>query len=93
MNAPIAHQRYTVRNGAARDFEASLRTVTAIGYVGVETAAFPDTTARASGRPFQDYGRVVFRWRCPCPSATSARLWWRRWTGRAGDGAASGPRL
>ena len=38
MPAPIALQLYTLREAAARDFEAAVRKVAGIGYLGVEPA-------------------------------------------------------
>ena len=38
MPAPIALQLFTLREAASRDFEAAVRSVAGIGYLGVEPA-------------------------------------------------------
>ena len=42
MTAPIALQLYTVRDLLKHDFEGVIRRIADIGYVGVETAGFPE---------------------------------------------------
>ncbi|MBN1933583.1 MAG: sugar phosphate isomerase/epimerase [Anaerolineae bacterium] len=60
MTAPIALQLYTLREAAARDgFESVVRTVAQMGYVGVEPAGFPGTTAEEAGKLFKELGLVV----------------------------------
>jgi sugar phosphate isomerase/epimerase len=59
VKAPIALQLYTLREDAQKDFEAMVRRVAKIGYVGVEPAGFPGTTAEAAGRLFKELGLDV----------------------------------
>lgn len=59
MPSPIALQLYTVRQALAEEFAGVVKRVADIGYVGVETAGFPDTTPREAAKLFQDLGLVV----------------------------------
>ncbi len=60
MTAPIALQLYTLREAAAQDgFESVVRTVAQMGYVGVEPAGFPGTTAEEAGKLFKELGLQV----------------------------------
>ncbi len=59
MAAPIAIQLYTVRAEAEKGYEAVIRKIADMGYVGVETAGFPGTTAEAAGKLFQELGLQV----------------------------------
>lgn len=60
MASPIALQLYSVREYAqANGYEAAVRKVAAMGYVGVEPAGFPGTTAEAAGKLFRDLGLQV----------------------------------
>ncbi len=59
MSAPIALQLYSVREYAKEDFEATVRKVAAMGYVGVEPAGFPGTTPEAAGKLFKELGLAV----------------------------------
>ena len=45
MPAPIALQLYTLREQLARNFKSVVTRVAEMGYVGVEPAGFPGTTA------------------------------------------------
>ncbi len=56
MTKPIALQLYSLRDAAAKDYEAVVRRVAAMGYDGVETAGFPGTTPQAAGRLFKELG-------------------------------------
>ena len=67
MPAPIALQLYTLREAAAVDFEATVRKVADIGYVGVEPAGFPGTTVEAGKRLFDDLGLQVCSAHLPLP--------------------------
>ena len=68
MPAPIALQLYTLREAAARDFEAAVRSVAEIGYLGVEPAGFPGTTPEAAKRLFDDLGLEVCSAHLPLPA-------------------------
>ena len=68
MPAPIALQLYTLREAAARDFEAAVRAVAGIGYLGVEPAGFPGTTPEAAKRLFDDLGLEVCSAHLPLPA-------------------------
>ena len=59
MSAQIALQLYSLREAAAKDFEAVVRQVADMGYTGVETAGFPGTTPQAAGELFRELGLVV----------------------------------
>ncbi len=59
MSAQIALQLYSLREAAAKDFEAVVRQVADMGYTGVETAGFPGTTPQAAGDLFREFGLVV----------------------------------
>lgn len=67
MTAPIALQLYTLRELAAQSFENTVRKVADIGYVGVETAGFPNTTPEAAGRLFRELGLQVVGAHNPLP--------------------------
>lgn len=67
MTIPIALQLYTLRDLAAQDFESTIRKVAEIGYLGVETAGFPGTTAEAAGKLFRELGLQVVGAHSPLP--------------------------
>ena len=67
MSPPIALQLYTLREALARDFAGTIRQVAAPGYVGVETAGFPNTTPGAAARLFKDLGLTVCSAHSPLP--------------------------
>ncbi len=71
MPAPIALQLYTLREAAARDYEAAVRKVAEIGYLGVEPAGFPGTTAKAAKKLFDDLGLEVCSAHLPLPAGDS----------------------
>ena len=60
MTASIALQLYTVRDLLKHDFEGVIRRLADIGYVGVETAGFPEgVTAAQAAALFADCGLSV----------------------------------
>jgi sugar phosphate isomerase/epimerase len=59
MPAPVALQLYSVRDYMEEGFEATVRRVAEIGYVGVEPAGFPGTTSEKAGQLFADLGLEV----------------------------------
>src|SRR5690606_5161202 len=59
MAAPIAIQLYTVRAEAEKGYADVVRKIAEMGYVGVEPAGFPGTTAEAAGKLFQELGLQV----------------------------------
>jgi sugar phosphate isomerase/epimerase len=67
MPAPIALQLYTLRDAMAQDFAGVVRKVAEIGYVGVEPAGFPGTTAQAAARLFRSLGLQVTSAHLPLP--------------------------
>ncbi len=67
MTAPIALQLYTLRESAAQDYAAMVRQVADMGFVGVETAGFPGTTAQAAARLFKELGLEVCAAHSPMP--------------------------
>lgn len=67
MAAPIALQLYTVREAMNKDFNATVRQVAEMGYVGVETAGFPGTTPADAAKLFADLGLQVAAAHSPLP--------------------------
>lgn len=67
MSAPIALQLYTLREAAAQNYENTVRRVAEIGYVGVEPAGFPGTTAEAGKKLFDELGLIVCSAHLPIP--------------------------
>lgn len=67
MTTPIALQLYTVRDSSQRDFARTVERVAAIGYTGVETAGFPNTSPEAAARLFADLGLTVCGAHSPLP--------------------------
>lgn len=60
MLSPIGLQLYSVREYAQQQgYEAAVRKIAAMGYIGVEPAGFPGTTAEAAGTLFKELGLVV----------------------------------
>ena len=59
MAAPIGIQLYTVREALNEDFVGTVTKIAEMGYVGVETAGFPGTTAAEAKKLFDDLGLVV----------------------------------
>ncbi len=68
MTKPIALQLYTVREQLAHDFTGVMRRIADMGYVGVETASFPEgvTTAQAKAL-FDELGLAVCAAHAPLP--------------------------
>ena len=57
MPSPIGLQLYSVREYAQEHgFEAAVRKVAAMGYIGVEPAGYPGTTPEAAGKLFKELG-------------------------------------
>ena len=77
MTAPIALQLYTLREAAARDgFESIVRTVAKMGYVGVEPAGFPGTTAEEAGKlPDALAVMVIEDWQSDLRKVTPRIVW------------------
>jgi sugar phosphate isomerase/epimerase len=68
MTAPIAIQLYTVRDLLKDDFEGTIRRIADIGYVGVETFAFPEGVSPAQAADlFADCGLKVAAAHLPLP--------------------------
>ena len=59
MKPAIALQLYSLREIAADDFEGMVRMVAGMGYVGVEPAGFPGSSAEAAGKLFKELGLEV----------------------------------
>jgi sugar phosphate isomerase/epimerase len=60
MAAPIGLQLYTVRKVAeAEGYANTVKKVAAMGYVGVEPAGFPGSTAAEAAKLFRDLGLAV----------------------------------
>ena len=68
MTSPIAIQLYSVRELMEKDFEGVIRRIAEIGYVGVETAGFPDGVSAAQASAlFSDLGLTVAAGHMPLP--------------------------
>lgn len=68
MTSPIAIQLYTVRDLLNEDFEGVIRRIAEIGYVGVETASFPEGVSAAKAAAlFADLGLTVAASHMPLP--------------------------
>ncbi len=67
MAAPIALQLHSIRKELGNDFEASVRRIAEMGYVGVETAGFSRTIAEKAGKVFRDLGLAVTGAHVPVP--------------------------
>jgi len=67
MRAPIALQLYTVRDALAKNFAGVVKKVADIGYVGVETAGFPNTIPKEASKLLKSLGLVVSSVHSPLP--------------------------
>lgn len=67
MPSPIALQLYTIREALQQDFESTIKKVAAMGYIGLETAAFWGTTPQQAAQLFRDLGLVVTSAHMPLP--------------------------
>ena len=59
MPAPIAVQLYTVRDLLEKNFKTVVTQIAEMGYVGVETADFPDISVLEASDLFADLGLQV----------------------------------
>ena len=59
MPAPIAIQLYTVRDLLEKNFKAVVTQIAEMGYVGVETAGFPNISVLEASDLFADLGLQV----------------------------------
>jgi sugar phosphate isomerase/epimerase len=67
MKSPVAVQLYSLRESLAKDFDGTVDQLAETGYLGVETAGFPGTTAEAAGRLFERLGLAVAGAHVPLP--------------------------
>ena len=67
MPPPVALQLYTLRELAAQDFEHVVNLTAEIGYVGVEPAGFPGTSAKEAGQLFSSLTLEVPSAHLPLP--------------------------
>lgn len=67
MKPPVAIQLYSLREQLQHDFAGTIEQVTQAGYLGVETAGFPGTTAEDAGRLFDRLGLAVAGAHVPLP--------------------------
>jgi sugar phosphate isomerase/epimerase len=67
MKSPVAVQLYSLRDQLALDFERNIERVAEMGYLGVETAGFPGTTAEAAGELFDRLDLAVAGAHVPLP--------------------------
>jgi len=54
MTAPIALQLYSIREELSNDFEAGVRKIASMGYIGVEPAGFPGTSPEDAAKLFKE---------------------------------------
>jgi len=59
MTAPIALQLYSIREELNGDFEAGVRRIADMGYLGVEPAGFPGTTPEEAAKLFRELQLAV----------------------------------
>lgn len=59
MTAPIALQLYSVREAMNKNFQETVTKVAQMGYAGVETAGFPNTTPKEAMKLFNQLGLKV----------------------------------
>ncbi|MCE9615397.1 MAG: sugar phosphate isomerase/epimerase [Lentisphaerae bacterium] len=68
MKPGVALQLYSVREPIKKSgYEATVRSLAAMGYAGVEPAGFPGTTAEAAGKLFRELGLAVPSAHVPIP--------------------------
>jgi sugar phosphate isomerase/epimerase len=68
MSTPIAVQLYSLREEMEEEFELIVDRIAAIGYVGVETAGFPQSiTPKIASRIFKELGLIVAGAHLPLP--------------------------
>ncbi|MDQ2692220.1 MAG: sugar phosphate isomerase/epimerase [Chloroflexota bacterium] len=67
MTAPIALQLYTLRDQLAQDFEGTIRNVSDMGYIGVETANMFGESPASAARLFRELGLTVCGAHSPLP--------------------------
>ncbi len=72
MPAPIALQLYTIRHELERDFAGAVERIAEMGFVGVEPAGFPGTTAEKAAALFQRLGLEVPSAHVPLPLGEAA---------------------
>jgi len=67
MTTPIALQLYTVRDLLAQDFEGTIRNVSDLGYMGVETANMFGVSPGSAAKLFDELGLTVMGAHSPLP--------------------------
>lgn len=67
MTTPIALQLYTVRDLLAQDFEGTIRKVSGLGYIGVETANMFGGSLASAAKLFDELGLTVMGAHSPLP--------------------------
>jgi sugar phosphate isomerase/epimerase len=67
MTTPIALQLYTVRDLLAQDFEGTIRKISDLGYVGVETANMFGVSPAPAAKLFDELGLRVMGAHSPLP--------------------------
>lgn len=67
MPAPVALQLYTVRDELAKDFHGIVERIAEIGYAGVETAGFGETTPGDAAKILRDLGLTIAAAHTPLP--------------------------
>lgn len=67
MTTPIALQLYTVRDLLAQDFEGTIRKISDLGYMGVETANMFGVSPASAAKLFDELGLTVMGAHSPLP--------------------------
>lgn len=67
MLKPLALQLYSVREAAQQDYEAMIRKVAKIGFMGIEPAGFPGIEPRKASSLFNELGLTVTSIHAPLP--------------------------
>ena len=67
MTTPIALQLYTIRDLLAQDFEGTIRKVSDMGYLGVETANMFGRSPASAAKLFGELGMTVSGAHSPLP--------------------------
>jgi sugar phosphate isomerase/epimerase len=67
MTTPIALQLYTVRDLLAQDFEGTIRKISDLGYMGLETANMFGVSPASAAKLFDELGLTVMGAHSPLP--------------------------
>lgn len=71
MKIPIAAQLYSLREELSKNFDAVVKKIAEIGFIGVETAGFQGTTLKKAAKLFYELKLVVTSVHAPMPIGES----------------------